>query len=503
MYRVAAGRKRTSSPQALGDSTQSGSRSPSVAGSRVETVLSTIRTAAIGLACVLFVAVASVARMVPADQPHTGTGVTVDQHSVVINVDPGSRAWELGIRTGWSLVASEPSASFYEDSLGNGRSLPSESVVPPPPAIVTVLPSLAVLGLAGVLMLLKLRNASVTAAVLATAVSAPVFVTRPDGVGDLVALAPIAIAAGATLRMGAALGIRPRARRPMGPFLRSFAVPFVVAPAVVFAAATMSAGLVAGVAAATVAYLSLAWIVVVRWRVGVARLAVQAENRGSTGVSSGSRFTRNAAVIAYLMPFSDRIRRRGAQAERDRLASDLHAELLPAIAMTASELDRRGATNEAEQLRSLASNVRDLVSERRLPVLEEEGLVAAAEWLAESIQDRTTVAIEINLDGSDGSRQPADVERAAYRVLQLALDNVVRHSGAAHALVEIRGGASILSLSVGDDGHGIDPGAAVRSSRTGHLGLSDMQAEAKAVGASLRIEARLPQGTTIEMKWRA
>jgi signal transduction histidine kinase len=209
-----------------------------------------------------------------------------------------------------------------------------------------------------------------------------------------------------------------------------------------------------------------------------------------------------ARTVAFeMLPFSDRVRRRGAEAERDRLASDLHAEVLPAIASTAAELEQRGATHEAERLRSLAASVRDLVSARRLPMLEDRGLLAAAEWLAESLQERASLTIEIDLRGYTGARQPQRVERAAYRVLQLALDNVIRHSQAANASVAIAGDSRSLELVVADDGRGIDRSDAARAMSAGRLGLADMRNEAESVGASLEIAPRSPRGTVVSMRW--
>ena len=60
------------------------------------------------------------------------------------------------------------------------------------------------------------------------------------------------------------------------------------------------------------------------------------------------------------------------------------------------------------------------------------------EWLAERVEDRSDVRVEIVVDGGDGVRSPGvarpvrprGTERAAFRVAQLALDNVVRHAPA-------------------------------------------------------------------------
>jgi signal transduction histidine kinase len=309
--------------------------------------------------------------------------------------------------------------------------------------------------------------------------------------GDAVAMLPTGLAAALAWQVSGSLGMRPKlARRLSGAMAAVTAL--VVLSVAVFVPAALLLGLVAGVAAASTVYVAAAWILVVRWRVTVA----------SAGPGSRSRFAAVRAVVVDMLPFTDRMRRRGAQAERDRLASDLHAELLPAIASTAAELEQHGATEEAERLRRLAANVRDLVSDRRLPLLEDGGLVAAAEWLAESVQERAPLTIEIDLRGDTGVRQPGSVERAAYRVLQLALDNVMRHAEAGNAYVAISGGARSLVLTVADDGGGMDTNAAARAMNAGRLGLVDMRAEAESVGATLEIGPRVPHGTLVKMRWR-
>ena len=82
-------------------------------------------------------------------------------------------------------------------------------------------------------------------------------------------------------------------------------------------------------------------------------------------------------------------------------------------------------------------------SSRRSIVLEEMGLRAAIEWLAERIEDRSDVRVEIEVEGDNTvvgeavTRPPRDAERAAFRVAQLALDNVVRHVPEGVAVVTI------------------------------------------------------------------
>ena len=95
---------------------------------------------------------------------------------------------------------------------------------------------------------------------------------------------------------------------------------------------------------------------------------------------------------------------------------------------------------------SAVDEVEALLLARRSIVLEEMGLLAGLEWLAERTEDRSDVRVEILVDGGPAfpspgaappARPPRDVERAAFRVTQLALDNVVRHAPGASVSVRL------------------------------------------------------------------
>jgi signal transduction histidine kinase len=448
------------------------------------------RASMLPLCCLLFVVSAAVALVAAPGAASTGSGVAVDEHERVVSVDPSSIAWAYGVRPGWQRSAMQPGVTLY--NLGTDfRPVPDDQQSSQPAPILALVPSLLALPLAGLLSVARQRRAGSTVAIGAAVLSSVVWSTRLGVVGEAIAILPVAVAALFAWQTADGLGMNPRLPRPIS--MRTAAAPaaLVVVSGAVFAMAALAGGLMAGVAAAAIVYVGGAWFIVLRWRVRVASAGPEPRTRPAV-----------ARTVAFeMLPFSDRVRRRGAEAERDRLASDLHAEVLPAIASTAAALEQRGATHEAERLRRLAASVRDLVSARRLPMLEDRGLLAAAEWLAESLQERASLTIEIDLRGYTGARQPQRVERAAYRVLQLALDNVIRHSQAANASVAIAGDSRSLELVVADDGRGIDRSDAARAMSAGRLGLADMRNEAESVGASLEIAPRSPRGTVVSMRW--
>ena len=89
---------------------------------------------------------------------------------------------------------------------------------------------------------------------------------------------------------------------------------------------------------------------------------------------------------------------------------------------------------------------------------------------------------------------PLETKEALYRIAQEALHNVVRHSGARHARVEIERQPDGIRARVVDDGHGFDPQAV----SDGHLGLAGMRARAERLGGRLSVVSKMGRGTVVE-----
>jgi signal transduction histidine kinase len=154
-----------------------------------------------------------------------------------------------------------------------------------------------------------------------------------------------------------------------------------------------------------------------------------------------------------------------AAAELRRIERDLHdgaqarlAGLGMTLGMAAELLDRdpeeaRKMLAEARQTSSAAlGDLRDVVHGIHPPVLADRGLVSALQALALDL----AVPVEVTGDVSSaaGGRLPAPVESAAYFAVAECLANVGKHSGAAHAWVELAVVDGTLTVVVGDDGRG-------------------------------------------------
>ncbi len=237
------------------------------------------------------------------------------------------------------------------------------------------------------------------------------------------------------------------------------------------------------------------------------------------GDRTGGALTAMRVLVDELVPGREAGRAEAVETERGRLAADLHAEVLPSLRRALAEAEAGGTVERlAADLRTAVDEVELLLLSRRSIVLEEIGLLAGVEWLAERVEERSEVRIEIEV-GGDGpgsgdpgaatgvatgvaaARPPREVERAAFRIAQLALDNVIRHAPGASATVEVEVHPASVRLAVEDDGDAapVDEAAAARG---GRRGIADMRAEAQACGAALEVgRGRDGRGTSIRFTW--
>lgn len=189
----------------------------------------------------------------------------------------------------------------------------------------------------------------------------------------------------------------------------------------------------------------------------------------------------------------------GADAERLRLASVLHDGPLADITLLIQRLDDRGDADSAAIARAIATELRAIGSELRLPVLDDLGTGPALEWLVGRLSARTGTAVTLRHDTL--ARPPAGVELAMYRVAQEALVNALKH-GSPPVSVRYRASHDGARLQVDDSGSGIPPDAMARAERDGRLGLPSMVQRAEAAGARLSVGTVVGGGTRVVLEWR-
>lgn len=207
--------------------------------------------------------------------------------------------------------------------------------------------------------------------------------------------------------------------------------------------------------------------------------------------------------------------------ERQSIARELHDEVgqtLTAIKVELAVAERRfnalGAPGEllhdAQGIADTALHtVRDLSHLLHPALLDDLGLVAALDWYVQSFAKRCNLTARLERGSVDG-RLPADVELAAYRIVQEALTNVARHANASNCKVTLRRDLDRLEITIEDDGQGFDPNSMQTAPGRRGLGLLGMRERAALLKGTVGIDSAPGGGTRIHVclpgrldTWRA
>lgn len=192
----------------------------------------------------------------------------------------------------------------------------------------------------------------------------------------------------------------------------------------------------------------------------------------------------------------------GAEAERARLARELHDVPLQELIATIRILDTvPGAEIVRDNLRAVTGHLRDVAIDLRPPVLDDLGLPAALQELAEE-SSRGGPNVETALDAEPSfdphDRPPPEVELAMFRIASEAVSNSLRHASASSIAISGTIRKDRVAIVVSDDGQGSPELADRRGGR--HIGLSAMRRRAQAVDADLSIESS-NAGTAVRAEW--
>jgi signal transduction histidine kinase len=230
-------------------------------------------------------------------------------------------------------------------------------------------------------------------------------------------------------------------------------------------------------------------------------------------------FLTTSLLIAQLV---SRLRRMAAEAvssvdrrlidaeerERARIARELHDHTNQQLALLGIGIEdlQNDIPNQAElraridQLREqtleISADVQALSHELHSAKLDYLGLVAATQGFCTEFSEHQK--LKIGFQSHDlPSPMPPDVSLCLFRVLQEALHNAAKHSGAKRFDVELWGTPDEIHLIVRDSGLGFDPKAAIKGRG---LGLVSMQERIKLVKGEFSVDSQLNRGTTIHAK---
>jgi two-component system sensor histidine kinase UhpB len=200
----------------------------------------------------------------------------------------------------------------------------------------------------------------------------------------------------------------------------------------------------------------------------------------------------------------------GQEAERSRISRELHDETVQNLIAAGQRLqiaehavergDAQSATTTIHDIRELChgmlGELRRLIRDLRPVYLEDLGFLPALQALAQetSVADR---AADFLVRGTP-RRLPPEVEMTAYRVVQEALSNAVRHANAQQIAVTVSFTDDELTLSVEDDGTGFElPATPDALTQSSHFGLVGMRERVTLLGGSLKIDTHPGEGTRV------
>jgi signal transduction histidine kinase len=202
---------------------------------------------------------------------------------------------------------------------------------------------------------------------------------------------------------------------------------------------------------------------------------------------------------------------RAQENERRTIARELHDEIGQALTaidvqmaiaerQIGSSGTRAPALTEARALteRAIAS-VRDLSELLHPATLDDFGLPATLDWYLQAFSERTGVRTQL-IQADVAERLPADVDLCAYRIVQEALTNVVRHAQASSCRVFLQRLPHSLLVTIEDDGRGFDPGLVSASRARRGFGLVGIRERVTALQGTHRLESGPGKGTRLTVE---
>jgi signal transduction histidine kinase len=202
-------------------------------------------------------------------------------------------------------------------------------------------------------------------------------------------------------------------------------------------------------------------------------------------------------VSFRMLEIQESVARRFAHELHDELGGALTAIKTDLSAIASDPSDRARLDDCVKLVEQSISNVRELSQLLRPTILDDFGLDASLRWLVARFRERTR--IEVDYESTFDGRLPDETETHLFRIVQEALTNIARHSGATRVSISLRAddqssGNGSVRLTLSDNGRGL------ATDRRNGMGLSGMRARAGSFGGELKIESKPGSGVVIEVR---
>jgi PAS domain S-box-containing protein len=206
-------------------------------------------------------------------------------------------------------------------------------------------------------------------------------------------------------------------------------------------------------------------------------------------------------LSSRLMTLQDEERRRIAREIHDGLGQELAAAKMildGILSKDSSSAARQAAADASELMDRAIQQVRTISHLLHPPLLDEVGLVSALRWYLEGLSERSGIEIQLEVEPADLGRLKPDLETAIFRIIQEALTNMFRHSGARNGRVSVNEKEGHVVVRVCDDGKGLDEQVIQLRPESVGVGIGGMRQRVSELGGRLRLANANP-GTIVEV----
>jgi PAS domain S-box-containing protein len=206
-------------------------------------------------------------------------------------------------------------------------------------------------------------------------------------------------------------------------------------------------------------------------------------------------------LSSRLINMQDEERRRIARELHDGLGQELVAAKMMIEDVVRKPSDETSAGSIVEARKSIDRAIQQTRSMSHLlhpPLLDEVGLLSALQWYLEGLTKRSGIQSFLDVEPADFPRLTPELETAIFRIIQEALTNVYRHSGAQNAWVTMKNAGSRIVVTIQDDGKGIEGSISKLQPGSMGMGIGGMCQRVKEFGAELRLTNTCP-GTLVEV----
>jgi PAS domain S-box-containing protein len=199
--------------------------------------------------------------------------------------------------------------------------------------------------------------------------------------------------------------------------------------------------------------------------------------------------------------------------ERKRLARELHDDASQQILLLTHGVDNLASKadsylpqelrNELGRLYELShqtyQSIKRYAQALRPGILDDLGLVPALKWLAQETNSLAGIEVPVKIDAIPPL--PPETQLVLFRIVQEALNNVHRHSGASEACITVECQEAEVRVTISDNGKGFElPQQLSDFAGQGKLGLTGMAERAQLVGGELEVTSQKGKGTKIIVK---